>query len=60
MTDQVSYHYIREDGDIFRVTSLGHWSIIESDSGEADSVKWLGGDEYIGRSGAKYRREENP
>ena len=36
---------IRErDGKAFRVTWLAHWSDIESDDGEKDTVKWYGGD----------------
>lgn len=31
-----------EDGVRFRVVTLGHWSVIVSESGESDSVKWLG------------------
>lgn len=47
---------IREtDGEIFYVVELAHWSTIRSASGEEYSVKWLGGDQYIGREGPVFR-----
>jgi len=34
----------RSDGKVFRLTFLSHWSDIQSDDGETDSVKWYGND----------------
>lgn len=33
----------KQDGKIFRVACLSHWSDIVADDGETDSVKWYGG-----------------
>ncbi len=33
----------RDDGKIFTLKLLSHWSDIESDDGEQDCVKWYGG-----------------
>jgi len=58
--DLLTYHFVREDGEVFRITLLAHWSRVENASGEVDSIKWIGGDSYIGH-GSKmyYTREED-
>jgi len=45
---------VREsDGKEFRVSFLSHWSLISSDDGESDSVKWYGPG-YVGFKGNTY------
>lgn len=45
-----------EDGKEFRVTFLSHWSDIEADDGETDSVKMYGPDQYVSANkGFSYR-----
>lgn len=34
----------RSDGKVFRLTLLSHWSDIQAEDGETDSVKWYGND----------------
>ncbi len=38
----------QSDGKVFQVTELAHWSLVLASDGEKDSIKWLGGDEYVG------------
>jgi len=62
--DQVNdaYTYIRRsDGLKFRVTFLSHWSDIQAENGEQDSVKFYGSDGpgrelLVGHTGQTYIR----
>lgn len=40
----------KQDNKKFKVTFLAHWSDIESEDGEKDTVKWLGSNEYVSHS----------
>lgn len=35
----------------FTVIEIGHWSLIRSDDGQEYTVKWLGGNQWIGQRG---------
>ena len=37
----------KSDKKQFHFTYLAHWSDIRADDGETDSVKWLGGNEFV-------------
>lgn len=43
-----------DDGKLFRVTFLSHWSDIQAEDGEKDAVKWLWENTYISFDGKKY------
>ena len=44
----------KDDGKVFTVVFLSHWSDLLSEDGEKVSVKWFYGDTFIGSQGGQY------
>ena len=50
----------QQDGKLFKVAMLGHWSDIQSDDGETDSVKWYGPGYVSVAKGSTYVEVKEP
>lgn len=43
---RLTYFVRKGDGKRFNLVLLGHWSDIQAEDGEQDSVKWFGPDSF--------------